>query len=176
MLDAKRHEKNRKKHINMGKTDSPQIFHSTKRITRGPRVDPKKLKEAKKASFIDRALARLIDSMILLGPNFLASILVPFVGGIIISALYFIHFYVKSGQTIGQKLVGVKVVSAKGYPITYEQAITRYAGAMLSTVILFIGFFMYFSSPQRQTLHDRIANTYVITLEGQPVNAIDGKE
>jgi hypothetical protein len=30
-----------------------------------------------------------------------------------------------------------------------------------------IGYLMYFRDPQRQTLHDRIANTYVISLEDQ---------
>ncbi len=75
---------------------------------------------------------------------------------------YYIFFWTSSGQTIGKALMGVRVVSVSGRPLTFFQALFRFLLYPVSAMFFFLGFFWVLADNQRQGWHDNLARTYVI--------------
>jgi serine/threonine-protein kinase len=75
---------------------------------------------------------------------------------------YFTYFHAQSGQTPGKKLLGIKVVSEDGSPISMGQAIGRTFGYWLSAVIGYLGYLLILVDRDKQGLHDKLAKTVVI--------------
>jgi uncharacterized RDD family membrane protein YckC len=65
--------------------------------------------------------------------------------------------------TLGKKAMRVKVTDLNGGRISFGQATGRHFGKYISGVILCIGYFMMLWDHRRQTLHDRMAGTLVIS-------------
>lgn len=117
--------------------------------------------------------------------DFVASILTTVING-----AYFVAFWSGGRRaTLGQMLFKIQVGNAfDGRPLTLEQAVRRWLGlgqflgvfAISAAAIGFIGvlsliwtvalFFTTISSPTKQGLHDRFANSAVV----RPVNAGNG--
>jgi len=53
-------------------------------------------------------------------------------------------------------------VNKYGDRVSFLQAFGRNLGKILSGLILYIGFFMAIWTDKKQTLHDQMANTYVV--------------
>jgi uncharacterized RDD family membrane protein YckC len=66
------------------------------------------------------------------------------------------------GQTIGKSACGIRVRSLDGGPIGYTRGFLRYIGRILSTIPLLLGYFWMLWDPQKQTWHDKIANSVVV--------------
>ena len=80
-----------------------------------------------------------------------------------VPTLYFaLTMYVTNGQTIGKKIVGIRVISIYHRRIGLWHCIERSLGYVASTLELGLGFLQIFWNPNRMTLHDRIAETLVI--------------
>ena len=79
-----------------------------------------------------------------------------------LSCLYQGYFLSQKGATLGKMLMGLKVVTVDGGPITVSRAIGRYFASMLSSVILCIGYIMVAFDDQKRALHDHICGTRVI--------------
>jgi uncharacterized RDD family membrane protein YckC len=90
----------------------------------------------------------------------------PFHGWEIVSLpLYFgLLTYLGRGQTIGKKLLKIRVVSIAHERLSLWHSIERSLGYGASILEGGFGFFQYFIHPNRQTVHDRIAETIVIRL------------
>jgi uncharacterized RDD family membrane protein YckC len=58
-------------------------------------------------------------------------------------------------------MLGLRVVSVDGGPVTLWQAIRRVIGYLVS-YILYLGYLWVLIDNHRQGWHDKIANTYVI--------------
>lgn len=80
---------------------------------------------------------------------------------LVLSFVYFIVSWARSGQTIGKALTGIKVVRADGYPLGYGKAVLRYIGYLISAVVLSLGFLWIGFDGKRQGWHDKIAGTLV---------------
>ena len=124
------------------------------------------------ASFWNRFAAVFIDGLILLLPSLVINYLfrdyplAPLLPNIIIGWLY--DALQESGPnmaTIGKKAMRIKVTDLAGNRITFGQATGRHFGKILSTIILFFGYFMMLWDPKSQTLHDKIAGTVVIVVK-----------
>jgi uncharacterized RDD family membrane protein YckC len=76
-------------------------------------------------------------------------------------ALYFVVFWTLTGQTPGDRLLGVRVISVKGGRIRIRQAALRFVGLVLSAIPLGAGFLPVLVDDQRRGFHDRIAHTVV---------------
>jgi len=63
--------------------------------------------------------------------------------------------------TLGKMLVGIKVVTSEGEPISFANALGRNLGRILSS-FLFIGYFMVLFTDRKQALHDMMADTLVV--------------
>jgi uncharacterized RDD family membrane protein YckC len=66
------------------------------------------------------------------------------------------------GQTIGKSACGIRVRSIEGGPLGYTRGFLRYIGRILSTIPIFLGYFWMLWDPQKQTWHDKIANSVVV--------------
>ena len=86
----------------------------------------------------------------------------------LLGAGYFIFFWVnQNGQTLGMRLLAVRVVKEDGSPIDLSTAILRYIGYLISTVVIFLGFIWIAFDGKKQGWHDKIARTVVVKTDGK---------
>jgi len=141
------------------------------------------------ASFTSRALAFLVDGVIIcllvLAPD-LWSIYVSHKPGatitlsldygtlfaVAVAVLYFgLSTYFGKGATIGKRLLGIRVVSLVHRELSLWHSIERTLGYAASSLEAGFGFLQYFTHPNRQTVHDRIAETIVVSDRGPRAGA-----
>jgi len=75
---------------------------------------------------------------------------------------YFIFFWSMTGQTVGNALIGLRVVTTQGKRVPLWRAVIRIAGYVISSSLLFLGFIWIRVDNRRQGLHDKLAGTFVI--------------
>jgi uncharacterized RDD family membrane protein YckC len=63
--------------------------------------------------------------------------------------------------TLGKMAVGIKVGDENGNRISMLNALGRYLASFLSAIIMGIGYLMVLWDDKKQSLHDRLAGTYV---------------
>jgi uncharacterized RDD family membrane protein YckC len=81
---------------------------------------------------------------------------------IAIPVLYMIILWAVGG-TLGQRLLGMRVVDAKtGGNIGLGKAILRYIGFIISTIPIYLGLIWAGFDPRKQGWHDKIASTFVV--------------
>jgi uncharacterized RDD family membrane protein YckC len=94
-------------------------------------------------------------------------------GGAIV---YFVFFWSVSGQTPGNRMLGIRVVDARtGEPISGRRAALRVVGLVLAAIPLCAGFLMILVDRQRRGLQDRIARTVVIDAREDERSEGDGR-
>mgnify|MGYP003530259842 FL=1 len=87
----------------------------------------------------------------------------------ILTMIYFIVMEAgKNNATLGKQIVGIKVVTTNGEPITLQDSLVRNLCKILSAALLMIGFIMVAFSVKKQGLHDMIAGTLVIEDKSKP--------
>jgi uncharacterized RDD family membrane protein YckC len=67
-----------------------------------------------------------------------------------------------NGQTIGKKVMGIRVVSAGGALVPVGMAFVRSVMKIVSGVVLMLGYLWMLWDPNKQTWHDKVAQTYVV--------------
>lgn len=89
----------------------------------------------------------------------LALYLVP----LAMNAAYYAAFHASSKQaTLGKMAVGIKVVRTAGTRISLARGVGRFFAAMLSGLMLGVGFLMAAFTERKQGLHDMICDTLVV--------------
>jgi uncharacterized RDD family membrane protein YckC len=83
----------------------------------------------------------------------------------LVSLVYYIGSWSRSGQTIGHNLLGIRVVNDEGEIISIGKGILRYIGFFISGLVLSIGFLWIEFDKKRQGWHDKLAGTYVIYVD-----------
>jgi uncharacterized RDD family membrane protein YckC len=80
--------------------------------------------------------------------------------------LYVLNFVLlagREGQTIGKRLVGIRVVTVDGEPVGYGTVLLRHCvGYLLSAIAGFLGFLWAIWDSKHQTWHDKLARTVVV--------------
>jgi len=121
-----------------------------------------------KATILRRWMASLVDGLILL------VVIIPFVifyqsasSNLIPNLLawgYSVFFVWRFGATLGKKLLKIQVVTTKYEPVSFWGAFLReVVGKFLSSLIFGLGYAWALWDKDRQTWHDKIAGTYVVT-------------
>lgn len=88
--------------------------------------------------------------------------------GLAVTVAYFVFFWVhEKGQTLGHRLLALRVVREDGKPIDIGTAVIRYIGYIISSAILMLGFLWVAWDPKKQGWHDKIAKTFVVKTEGK---------
>lgn len=119
------------------------------------------------AGFWIRVVALLIDWVILLIPNLMFAVVFGESLGQLVGILFAIGYFTllqggKWQASLGKRLVGIHVMRTNGENITYLRAFGRYWGAVLSGLILFIGYIMAGLTREKTALHDVICDTRVV--------------
>ena len=138
-----------------------------------------------KAGFWMRLVATIIDAFIVFVLQFLLGSLLALAGfaaagqqgsagniailvqlfGFALSFVYYVVFTGHCGQTPGKMALRIKVIRRDGSPLSYGRAAFREIPAkFISGIIFGIGYLMVAFDDQKQGLHDRMADTYVIKL------------
>jgi uncharacterized RDD family membrane protein YckC len=76
--------------------------------------------------------------------------------------LYFVMAYAASGQTVGKKVVGIRVVSLDGRPLDWRTGVVRTLGYVPSMFILYLGFLWALWDSEKQAWQDKLAGTIVV--------------
>ena len=92
------------------------------------------------------------------------------------SVLWFVVFigasnYIGNGATIGKKALRIRAVSLVHHRLLLWHSVERALGYGASALEAFFGFFQFFIDPNRQTVHDRIAKTIVVSERRHPATA-----
>lgn len=121
------------------------------------------------AGFWIRFGAALIDGILLNIVAFVIGLVLPGRGnsGQLIAALvgaaYFTYFHGSTGQSLGQKLVNIKVVDQEsGGNIDYVRAFIRWAVSIVSGLALAIGYLWMLWDKNNQTWHDKASKALVV--------------
>jgi uncharacterized RDD family membrane protein YckC len=99
-----------------------------------------------------------------------------YVMSVMLNMVYFTYFHGTTGQTLGKKLLGLRVVRTTGEPMTIGTAFLRWVGYAISGAILYLGFIWVIFDSRKQGWHDKIAGTYVIRTkhESKVLDKLDG--
>jgi uncharacterized RDD family membrane protein YckC len=85
---------------------------------------------------------------------------------LLLGLVYYVYFWSSNspwpGQTIGSKLLNIRVIRTDGSDLSISQALIRYVGFVISVICLLIGLIWAAFDPNKQGWHDKIADTYVI--------------
>ena len=127
-----------------------------------------------KAGFWVRFFAIIIDSI---GVGIVSNIITGLMGSdsmsatgssinTLIGVLYFCYFWSAQGggQTLGMRVLNIKVIRTDGSSLTIVQAFIRYVGLFVSIACLFIGVIWAAFDANKQGWHDKIASTYVVRV------------
>lgn len=80
----------------------------------------------------------------------------------VLASLYFIVLPGFSGQTLGKKVFGIRIIGDRGEPIGILRALIRWVGYYISSTFLCLGFIWAIFDGNSQTWHDKLAKTYVV--------------
>jgi uncharacterized RDD family membrane protein YckC len=84
------------------------------------------------------------------------------------AGVYFTGFWTLTGQTPGQRVLGIRVAPAAARSISAKRATIRYFGLIASAVPLGAGFVPVLFDGRRRGFHDRLAGTVVIWDDREP--------
>jgi uncharacterized RDD family membrane protein YckC len=129
-----------------------------------------------RSGFWRRFVAALLDSIILgvvggilgavLSSNDNSATLV----GVLLGIAYYTYFEGSTGQTLGKKALGIRVISLEGGgSIGYGRAFIRYIGRIVSGIVLLLGYLWMLWDKEKQTWHDKFAGSVVVPESAYPV-------
>jgi len=104
------------------------------------------------------------------GPDFwldliLASdpaVMTTFVMIVIVGCVYLLVFQVLRGQTLGMRVLGMRVIDVWGDPPSIGRCVARTGGYLAGLATAMLGFLWVGFDSEKRGLHDWIAGTYVI--------------
>jgi uncharacterized RDD family membrane protein YckC len=124
-----------------------------------------------RAGFWRRLAASFIDGILL---NIVSWILLAILGtapgygiGLLVTIGYFTYFHGSTGQTPGDAALSIRVVDKdSGSPIGYGRAFVRWLVSIVSGLILLLGYLWMLWDSEKQTWHDKAANSVVVPTGG----------
>jgi uncharacterized RDD family membrane protein YckC len=82
---------------------------------------------------------------------------------ILLRFFYHTYFIWQSGQTLGKRLVKIRVVEMQSGQIpSFQVAVLRSGFRVVSESIFYLGYIVAYFTPLIQTLHDKLSNTVVV--------------
>ena len=77
---------------------------------------------------------------------------------------YHVALWSWKGTTVGGVVANLQVVRTDGSPLVFSDALVRGLASILSAVALGLGFFWILKEPERESWHDKIAGTCVVSV------------
>lgn len=106
------------------------------------------------SSLVPQGLQRLLA--------LLTELVLPGLTAVTVVCGYFLFFFTVTGQTIGKRVIGLRVVAADGGRLPVRRAALRLAGYVLSALPFYYGFVAMLFDGRRRAWHDRLARTLVV--------------
>ncbi len=124
-----------------------------------------------RAGFWRRFAAALLDAILL---GIVSSILKAILGsdsgygiGLLITIGYYTYFHGSTGQTPGNAALSIRVVDKNGgAAIGYGRAFVRWLVSLVSGFVLLLGYLWMLWDSEKQTWHDKAANSVVVPTGG----------
>ena len=123
----------------------------------------------RKGGFWIRFLAYLVDAVLVGAVSYLPLILfnnftLTTILSLILSIAYFLYFWsgAGGGQTLGMRILGLRVVKTDGQELSLGAAGLRYIGFILASIPFLLGLIWVAFDRNKQGWHDKLAGTYVI--------------
>jgi uncharacterized RDD family membrane protein YckC len=86
----------------------------------------------------------------------------------VVGIVYNWYFWTRqNGQTPGKSLMKIRVIKTDGSPIQDTDAILRYVGYYINSLVFGLGWIWALFDPNKQGWHDKIANTYVVRADAE---------
>jgi len=83
--------------------------------------------------------------------------------GFVVGVIYQWYFLTQqNGQTLGKRLMGIRVIKVNGEPLQAADVIVRYIGYYINSIVFGIGWFWAIWDKDKQGWHDKLAGTYVV--------------
>jgi uncharacterized RDD family membrane protein YckC len=110
------------------------------------------------AAFIDGILIGIVSYILQLALGSAGSALTFLLG-----IGYYTYFHGSTGQTPGDAALSIRVVDKDtGGSIGYGRAFVRWLVSIISGVVILLGYLWMLWDNEKQTWHDKVANSYVI--------------
>ena len=91
--------------------------------------------------------------------------------GVLVGVIYYTYLEGSSGQTFGKMALGIRVIDlGGGGSIGYGRAFIRYIGRFVSGIVLLLGYLWMLWDKEKQTWHDKFANSVVVPVSAYPVS------
>ena len=128
-----------------------------------------------RAGFWQRVGAQILDGLILAIPEIILLVLldtaVAYALTLLISFAYYVYFEGgPTGQTIGKRVLGIRVIDLTGgRSIGYARALLRAVVEIFSAWVIALGYLWMLWDREKQTWHDKAANSVVVPVDAYPV-------
>lgn len=83
---------------------------------------------------------------------------------LVVDVGYFLYFWSTTGQTLGDRVAGVRIVREDGGTLSLGGAAIRYLGLIVSTLVVFLGLLWVIWDRKKQGWHDKMAGTIVVKV------------
>ncbi len=129
-----------------------------------------------RAGFWRRFAGLLIDGILLGVVNGILRAVIGSGGGAILGLVVDIVYFTvliggRRGQTVGQMALGIRVIDFNtGGPIGYGRAFVRWLVAIVSALVIFLGYLWMLWDKEKQCWHDKAANDVVVPVQYYPIN------
>jgi uncharacterized RDD family membrane protein YckC len=90
---------------------------------------------------------------------------------LLVALAFFVGFWLHGGQTLGMRAWRLRLHSSAGGPPSLRQSLIRFGVAILSWLLIGLGFLWSLLEPQRRTWHDLASGTIVL-LEAKPAKQV----
>lgn len=115
------------------------------------------------------SIFRLLDNWFTPGSNgisnpfrMVVTWVATFLGGMVFFGIYVAVAWTLIDKTIGQALLGLRVLRSNGDHLTFRKAIRRAVCLIVAALPLFLGFLWVLVDDRRQGWHDKLADTVVV--------------
>jgi uncharacterized RDD family membrane protein YckC len=129
-----------------------------------------------RANFGLRLLALIVDGLVFAIPAILVFVLFkPVVAYVLVwvgwAAYYVVLIGGPTGQTVGKRALGIRVVDFDtGGPVGHGRAFVRFlVQTFISGLIVYLGYLWMLWDREKQTWHDKAANSVVVPESAYPV-------
>jgi uncharacterized RDD family membrane protein YckC len=86
-------------------------------------------------------------------------------GWVLLAGSYFVGSWALTGQTMGMRVMAIRVVKRDGGHVSIWRGLRRLVGAVIAAIPLFAGYLLILVDDRRRGLQDRLAGTVVVFVE-----------
>jgi uncharacterized RDD family membrane protein YckC len=87
---------------------------------------------------------------------------------LLVTVLFYTGFWTHGGQTLGMRAWRLKLVNTSNGPVSWKQALGRFAAAIPSIGLFGLGLLWILLDQERRAVHDRLSGTRLVLIAKNP--------